>query len=236
MSVISRLNSPVMYLICGGIVAFVAAVCVLFAVRAWRAGKAIGMDPAVMKKVVTASASFSVFPALAILLGVIALSGALGIHYETQVAQGAAEQAGISLSGSEMTVSAFSTIALLMSVCIMWGMVLNLFLNKRYTNRIARPAKEGKGDSFADHAMTAMFVGLVSTYLGSYLGQWISGNGRFTFSGSLLPLLTAGCGALGMAVMTVLADKSGKKWLEAFSLALAMLFAMGCAVLLKTVL
>ncbi len=249
MSVISRLNSPVMYLICGGIVAFVAAVCVLFAVRAWRAGKAIGMDPAVMKKVVTASASFSVFPALAILLGVIALSGALGIpwpwlrlsvigalHYETQVAQGAAEQAGISLSGSEMTVSAFSTIALLMSVCIMWGMVLNLFLNKRYTNRIARPAKEGKGESFADHAMTAMFVGLVSTYLGSYLGQWISGNGRFTFSGSLLPLLTAGCGALGMAVMTALADKSGKKWLEAFSLALAMLFAMGCAVLLKTVL
>ena len=64
LSVISRLNSPVMYLICGGIVAFVAAVCVLFAVRAWRAGKAIGMDPAVMKKVVTASASFSVFPAL----------------------------------------------------------------------------------------------------------------------------------------------------------------------------
>ena len=60
MSVINELSSPAMYLICGSIVAFVALVCVVFAVRAWRAGKAIGMDPAVLKRVVTASASFSV--------------------------------------------------------------------------------------------------------------------------------------------------------------------------------
>ena len=134
MNVIQQLSSPTMYLICGGIIVFIATVCVIFAVRAWRAGKAIGMDTAVLKRVVTSSASFSVLPAVGILLGVIALSGALGIpwpwlrlsvigalHYETQVAQGAAEQVGIQLSGSEMTASAFATIALLMSVCIMWG-------------------------------------------------------------------------------------------------------------------
>ena len=124
MNVIQQLSSPTMYLICGGIIAFIATVCVIFAVRAWRAGKAIGMDTAVLKRVVTSSASFSVLPAVGILLGVIALSGALGIpwpwlrlsvigalHYETQVAQGAAEQVGIQLSGSEMTASAFSTIS-----------------------------------------------------------------------------------------------------------------------------
>nr|AHF24733.1 putative membrane protein [uncultured bacterium Contig12] len=190
---LSKLSSPTMYLICGGIVLFVAVICVVFAVRAWRAGKAIGMDTAVLKRVVTSSASFSVLPAVGILLGVIALSGALGtpwpwlrlsvigaLHYETQVAEGAAEQVGIHLSGSEMTAGAFSTIALLMSVCIMWGMVLNLFLNKRYTRRLAQPAKHSDVTSFGDEAMTAMFIGLVSAYLGSYLGQWISGNGVFT--------------------------------------------------------
>ena len=246
MSVISQLSSPVMYLICGGIVAFVAAVCVVFAVRAWKAGIAIGMDPAVLRRVVTSSASFSVLPAVGILLGVIALSGALGIpwpwlrlsvigalHYETQVAQGAAEQVGIHLSGSEMTAQAFTTIALLMSVCIMWGMILNLFLNKKYTGRLARSGEKKQGASFGDAAMTAMFVGLVSAYLGSYLGQWISGEGRFAFRGSPLPLLTALCAGACMALLTFLAEKKKLRWLEDFSLALSMLFGMACAVLLR---
>lgn len=246
MEVFNLLSSPVMYLICGGIILFVAAVCVVFAVRAWRAGKAIGMDTAVLRRVVTSSASFSVLPAVGILLGVIALSGALGIpwpwlrlsvigalHYETQVAQGAAEQVGIHLSGSEMTASAFATIALLMSVCIMWGMILNLFLNKKYTRRLSRPKDGKEGGSFGDKAMTAMFIGLVSAYIGSYLGQWISGNGMFTFSGSLLPLLTAACAAAVMAMLTFIAEKKQLHWLEDVSLALSMLAGMGCAVLLN---
>ncbi len=245
MSVIHQLSSPVLYLICGGIIAFVAVVCVIFAVRAWRAGKAIGMDTAVLRRVVTASASFSVLPALAILLGVIALSGSLGIpwpwlrlsvigalHYETQVAQGAAEQVGITLSGSDMTASAFSTIALLMSLCIAGGMVLNLFLNKKYTVRLNRSDEEKSGSSFGNLAMTAMFIGLVSVYLGSYLGQWISGKGLFSFSGPVLPLLTALCSAAAMAVLTLISEKRNLKWMEDFSLALSMLIGMGCAVLL----
>lgn len=249
MNVLSKLSSPVMYLICGGIVFFVAAVCAVFAVRAWRAGKALGMDPAVLRRVVTSSASFSVLPAVGILLGVIALSGSLGIpwpwlrlsvigalHYETQVAEGAAEQMGIHLGGSGMTAGAFATIALLMSVCIMWGMILNLFLNKRYTNRLARAGagkKDAPGASFGDTAMTAMFIGLVSAYLGSYLGEWISGEGRLTFSGSALHLLTALAAAGAMALLTWIAEKRKASWLEDVSLALSMLFGMACAVLLQ---
>jgi len=246
LEMLDKLSSPTMYLICGAIVFFVAAVCVVFAVRAWRAGKAIGMDTAVLRRVVTSSASFSVLPAVGILLGVVALSGALGIpwpwlrlsvigalHYETQVAEGAAEQVGIHLSGSEMTAGAFSTIALLMSVCIMWGMLLNLFLNKKYTHRLARPAGQSGAASFGDEAMTAMFIGLVSAYLGSYLGQWISGNGSFTLSGNAVPLCTALCAAAMMALLTCIAEKGRLKWLEDVSLALSMLFGMTCAALLQ---
>ena len=246
MDIMERLSSPVMYLICGGIIFFVAVVCVVFAIRAWRAGIAIGMDAALLKRVVVASASFSVLPAVAILLGVIALSGALGIpwpwlrlsvigalHYETQVAQGAAEQVGIALSGSEMTASAFVTIALLMSLCICWGMVLNLFLNRKYTNRLTRSS--GGGSGFGDTAMTAMFIGLVSVYLGSYLGKWISGDGVFSFAGSPIPLLTALCAGCMMMLLTLLSERMRWKWLEDFSLALSMLFGMGCAALLSAV-
>ena len=155
----NQLNSPVMFLICGSIVLVVALTCVVFAVRAYRAGKAIGMDVNKMKRTIVASATFAVLPSIGILLGVIALSGNLGtawpwlrlsvigaLHYETQVAGAAAEAVGMkSLSMDYMTPGSFATIALLMSVCIIWGMVFSLFNCKRYTRRLGAGGGENDG-------------------------------------------------------------------------------------------
>ena len=71
MGILSLLNSAPMYAICGGIIAFVAAVCIVFMVRAYRAGIAMGMDPVKLKRAITSSATFSVLPSVGILLGVI---------------------------------------------------------------------------------------------------------------------------------------------------------------------
>ena len=169
--ILEQLNSTPMYLICGGIVAFVAIVCLIFLVRAYKAGVALGMDTTKMKRVIVSSATFSVLPSVGILLGVIALSGSLGIpwpwlrlsvigalHYETQVAQAAAEQVGMSkLSAAEMTPKSFATIALLMSVCIMWGMILSIFFNKKYSKKLGTDGGSSKA-GFGDKAMTAMFI------------------------------------------------------------------------------
>ena len=245
---ISQLNSIPLYLICGGIVAFVAVVCVIFMIRAYRAGIAIGMDPGRLKRTLTSSVTFSVLPSVGILLGVIALSGSLGtpwpwlrlsvigaLHYETQVAQAAAEQVGIgSLSASAMTPEAFATIALLMSVCIMWGMVLSLCFNKGYLKRLAGGKKEkstGK-KGFGDMAMSAMFIGLVSTYIGSYIGGFVSGNGMFSFKGDLTPIIVAAVSALVMSGFIYLCEKKKMVWLESFSIAASMLAGMLAAILL----
>ena len=245
MSVLDLLNSGTMYLICGVIVAFVAAVCIIFMIMAWRAGKAIGMDTEKMKRAVTSSATFTLLPSIGILLGVIALSGSLGIpwpwlrlsvigalHYETQVADAAAEQLGLRLSANQMTASAFATIALLMSICIMWGMVLTVLFNKRYLRRLggSRPSEKKTG-GFGDLAMTAMFIGMVSAYLGSYLGAFVSGNGLFTFSGYWTPLLVAAVSAAAMAVFCYFSEKKNKPWLDSFSIAGSMLIGMLSAVL-----
>ena len=172
MTILSQLNSPVMYLICGGIIGFVALVCVFFALRAWKAGLAIGMDKTKMKRAVVSSATFAVLPSVGILLGVIALAGSLGtpwpwlrlsvigaLHYETQVAEAAAEAAGLpGLNATHMTAQGFTTIALLMSLCIMWGMLLSILFNKKYLKKLQTP-KTGKtggtGGGFGDVAMTA---------------------------------------------------------------------------------
>lgn len=246
MSILSKLNSAPMYLICGGIIAFVAVVCVIFLVRAYRAGIAMGIDRTRMNRVITSSATFSLLPSVGILLGVIALSGSLGtpwpwlrlsvigaLHYETQVAQAAAEQVGMStLSAAEMTPSGFTTIALLMSICIMWGMVLSVFFNKRYTQKLGRSGRSA-GGGFGDLAMTAMFIGLVSAYIGSYIGGLVSGNGLFTFSGDWMPLLVVAVSGLVMAGFVYLAEKKRQAWVESFSIAGSMLVGMAAAVVVS---
>ena len=243
MSVLEQLNGGGVYLICGSIVAFIAIVCVIFMVRAWRAGKALGMDVTRMKRAVTASATFSVLPSVGILLGVLALSGKLGtpwpwlrlsvigaLHYETQVADAAAEQLGV----QQMTVQAFPTIALLMSICIMWGMVLSTLFNKKYLRRLQQGGgkQTRPGGGFGDKAMAAMFIGMVSAYIGSYVGGWISGGGLFTFSGSWTPLAVVLVAALAMAVFTYFSEKKGMAWLDNFSIAGSMLIGMLAAVLI----
>ena len=247
MSILSQLNSPPIYAICGGIVAFVAAICVVFMVRAWRAGIALGMDRTKMRRVITASVTFSALPSVGILLGVIALSGSLGtpwpwlrlsvvgaLHYETQVAQTAAEQVGMSsLSAAEMTPGAFTTIALLMSACIMWGMVLSILFSKRYLGRLSGGGgRGGAGAGFGDRAMTAMFIGLICAYVGSYVGTFVSG-GRFPFNGDWSPLAVAGLSGLAMAGCLYLSETRGMAWLESFAIAGSMLGGMAGAVLLR---
>ena len=130
---LQKLNAPILYVIVGAAVLAVGAMCVVFLIKSWRAGLAIGMDRKVLKKAIISSATFSVLPAFSILLGVIALSGSLGIplpwlrlsvignlQYEINVAQIAAT--GIGLSGlriTEMTPQAFVTIALVMTCGIL---------------------------------------------------------------------------------------------------------------------
>ncbi len=242
------LNSPVIYLICGVIILFVAVMCVILLIRSYRAGIKLGMDKGKLRRAITSSATFSVFPSIGILLGVIALSGSLGtpwpwlrlsvigaLHYETQVAQAAAEAVGIGgLSSESMTAEAFATIALLMSVCIMWGMILSFFFNKKYTDKLKSKdsgSSKEKKPGFGDTAMAAMFIGLISAYLGSYIGGFISGKGLFTFSGDLTPIIVSLVSALVMALFTFLAEKKHLVWLDSISVACSMFVGMLAAII-----
>ena len=244
MTVLEQMNSWPMYLICGAVILFVLAMSVFFMIRAWKAGVAIGMDKAKLRRTVTSSITFTLLPSISILLGVIALSGSLGVplpwvrlsvigalHYETSVADIAARAIGLSgLNISEMTPAAYTTIALVMSAGIIWSMVFTVFLNKRYLGRLQAPrGKKGKaaaGKKFGDVAMVAMFIGLVAAYVGSYIGT-------FTSTGNVVPLVVLVVSALAMAVFTWLTEKKNLKWLDNFSVAGSMLIGMAAAVIVS---
>lgn len=239
MSVLSQMNSLPIYLMCGAVILFVLAMSIFFFVRAWRAGIAVGIDKTKLRRAVTSSITFTLLPSISILLGVIALSGSLGVplpwlrlsvigalHYETSVADIAARAIGLTgLNASEMTPTAFTTIALVMSAGIIWGMVLTIFLNKRYLGRLQKPkANTGGKKGFGDVAMVSMFIGLVAAYVGSYIGT-------FTSTGNYLPLIVLIASAAAMAVFTYFAEKKNQRWLDNFSVAGSMLFGMAVAVL-----
>ena len=244
-TLLSRLNSPAMYSIVVLAIALVVAMCIFFMVKSWRAGVQIGMNKAVLRKAVISSATFTLLPAFSVLLGVVALSGSMGIplpwlrlsvignlQYEVNVAQIAATGVGLSgLKITELTPEAFVTIALVMTAGILGGAVLCLFTLKAYTRKLSgKPRAAGSAKkTFGDWAMVAMFVGMCAAYIGSYVGQ-------AAVEGSFLALLTAIVAAFAMAVCEYLERKKNMQWLENFDLAASMLIAMAVCVLLGGVL
>ena len=243
---LSSVNSGSFYLLVAGILGFITIMCFVFLVKSYRAGIKIGMDEKVLKKTITASATFTLLPSISILLGVIALSGTLGVpfswlrlsvvgalQYELNVAEIAAQSIGLSgLRVDELSIGAFVTIALVMTVGILGGVACCILFLKKYLGKIQKaPKKENNGKpGFGAHATTAMFVGLCAAYIGSYIGKAIPREGY-----DIMPLFVAVVAALVMAVFEYFIQKKGKAALDNFSLAASMLVAMAAAVVFQLV-
>ena len=64
-------NSLPFYAVVAAVLAFVVAMCVIFLVKSYKAGIALGMDPKALKKVMTSSATFTLLPSKPIQLNTI---------------------------------------------------------------------------------------------------------------------------------------------------------------------
>ena len=223
MIILDQLSSAPLYLISGVIILYVLGMSVFFLIRAYKAGVAVGMDKVKLRRTIPSSVTFSILPSVSILLGVIALSGTLGLplpwlrlsvvgalHYETSVADIAARAIGLSgLNAAEMTARAFTPIALLMTVGIIWGVVCVALFGKKYHSKLQRTGgKKSGGRSFGDDAMTAMFIGLITAYIGSYVGQLVQlKSGQLVVTGEYLQLVALIASGLAMAGFSFLAEK-----------------------------
>ena len=241
---LSSVNSGIFYLLVAGILGFITMMCFVFLVKSYKAGVKIGIDKKLLKKTITASATFTLLPSISILLGVIALSGTLGVpfswlrlsvvgalQYELNVAEIAAQSIGLSgLRVDELSIGAFVTIALVMTVGIVGGVVCCILFLKKYLGKIQKaPKKENSGKpGYGAHATTAMIVGLCAAYIGSYIGKAIPRDGQ-----DLMPLIVSVIAAAVMSVFEYFIQKKGKTALENFSLAASMLVAMAAAVFIK---
>jgi len=232
-----NVNSPFMFVAVGIIIVLVLAQSVFFLVRAWRQALQLGIDKEKLKSVVKSSAVFTVVPAISILIGVIALSKKLGLPlpwlrlsvigaltYETAAAEAAANALGTSIgdASSLLTASQFTTIAWVMTLGIMAGVILTPLISKKLLSGVDKLEKRDK--RWGEILMSALFMGMISAFLGMIFGK--VGEGLTGW----IPVFVMLASMVIMLICAVLIKKLKAKWLEDYALPISMIGAMALAI------
>ncbi len=246
-----------MYALGAFVTIFIIGGALYFALIAYRQAKRLEMEKSVLRKTVISSISFSILPSIGIFIGVITMAGLLGIplpwirlsvvgalHYELMAVSVAAE--GVTLT--TLTTESFVTIAFAMTISIIWGGLFALFLFKKYQQKVVNKATSGSTGGFGKLLFDAVFIGMVSAYLGDAFAKilkyetrvvvdgtyLIDGEGNYVYEDNrtFVPLVVFFASMGAMALIDVLIKKAKLTWLENFQLALSMIFGMMVAVVL----
>ena len=228
-------NSALMYCMTAIVIAFVIAMSIRFIVMAWKRAKKIGMDPKMLRRVAVSSAIFTIAPAVSILLGVIALSRALGfplpwlrlsvigaLTYETPAAASAASAMGTDLSNLITDPVTFAAIAWVMTLGIIPGPVLVPTIGKKIENGVMRIRQ--KDEKWGSLFMTALFLGMISAFLGMIFATVSEGLRGW------IPCFVMIASALIMCVCAVFVKLLRWKWMEDYALPISMLGGMALSI------
>ena len=234
-----NVNSPILYVLVGAIIALVLAQSVFFLVRAVKRAKELGLQTSTIKKTISSAAVFTVAPAIAVLVGVVALSKSLGVAlpwlrlsvigsltYETVAAGNALEAAGMNAGTTVTDASLFITIAWVMTIGIAAGLILVPFVTKRIQSGLSKVGMKDKkwGEIFNN----AMFLGMISAFLG-YVFCDFSNVFRGDTS-ALIPVLVMGASALIMVACGLLARYPRMKWMLDYALPFSLIGGMAMAI------
>lgn len=228
-------NDGFLYLIVAIVITFVVLQSVAFLVKAWKRGKALGMNTSTLKKTVISSAVFTIAPAVAILLGVIALSKALGfplpwlrlsvigaLTYETTAAATAASALGASLSDKITDPEIFAAIAWVMTVGIVPGLILVPLFGQKIEGTLAK--LKSKDQKWGDLFMTSLFLGMISAFLGVIFADISEGLTGW------IPVFVMIAAAIVMALCGVIKMVFKAKWVEDYALPISMLSGMALSI------
>lgn len=235
-----NLNSTFLYLVAGIFIVFVLIQSTFFLIRALNEGKKMNMDKQILKKTVKSSIVFTIAPAIAILLGVISLSKFLGlplpwlrlsilgaITYELTAAASAASSVGISIADAIGSAETYITIVWVMTLGIIPSMLLiPLFLKKLQGGMSVLKEHD---PIWSEHFMTAIFLGMISAFLGVVFKDVSLGITGFI---SVFVMMFS---ALVMVINGMLINHLGIKSLKDYALPISMLSGMAFSIYITSV-
>ena len=240
-----NVNHPILFVLAGIIIAVVMGQSVYFLTKALKRSKELGMDQSKIRKTIQTAALFTIAPAMAIVISVLALSKKLGLalpwlrlsvvgsmSYETIAASNALQAMGQSLgSGTELTAQQYVNVLLVMTISIMVGIILVPLIGKKLQSGLSNLSK--RDAKWADIFQSALFLGMISAFVGYVFCDlsrlWNPVEGYSPTSG-LIPVLVM---VVSMAVMVccgLLMRKPRLKWLSEYALPISLVAGMASAI------
>lgn len=244
-----NVNSPIIFVMVGIIIAAVLGQSIFFLVRALKRAKEKGMSSEVLKKTITSAALFTIAPAIAILVGVISLSKSLGVAlpwlrlsvigsltYETVAAGSALTALGKTLNDIITDPSDFVTVVWVMTMGIIIGLIIVPLFTKKIKSGVDKIGMKDKkwGEIFSN----ALFLGMISAFLGYVFcdvtrvfekNPQVNGVAVGRFSG-FIPVLVMLVSAVVMAVCGLLSKKLKQRWITDYALPISLICGMASAI------
>lgn len=258
-----NVNSPIIFILVGIIILAVLGQSVYFLYRALKRAKEKGMDMSKIRKTITGSAISTIAPAVSILVGVVTLSKSLGIalpwlrlsvigslSYETIAAERAVSELGQGLGQEISSASAFVTVAWVMTLGILIGLILAPLLTKKIQGGMNKIGMKDK--KWAETFNNAMFLGMISAFLGFVFshvsrlwdqgarqvtekilqsdGSYIEKVTEVSSTSGLIPVCVMAVSAVLMAICGVVAKVLHQRWMNDYALPISLVGGMACAI------
>lgn len=205
----------------------IAAICVYYLLLCMRKAKEMGISKQKVNEIIKSTAIFSIVPSIAIAIGLVTLVIVIGIpyawfrlsvigsvSYELMASNMALSTLKLDLANADA--DAFGLIMWVMCVPITSTVLANIFVCKPMhlgTMRVGSGDKKW-GALSQTTFMTALLVVLIVPMI----------------FGGLVGLLTFVTSALIAVVVSMLAKKTGAKWMNDFILAICLIGAMGMSI------
>jgi hypothetical protein len=238
------INHPILFVLVAIGVLAVLGQSVYFLVKALRRAKAIGMDQKKLRKTIQTAAVFTIAPAVSIVISVIALSKSLGLplpwlrlsvvgslSYETIAAENAVSAMGLTLGKIQnLTASQYVTIVLVMTISIMVGIWLVPVIGKKLLGGMK--SLNNKDAKWADVLQNAMFIGMISAFLGyvfcDFSRLWTPG--EYSPTSGLVPVCVMAVSAVVMLLCGLLMKKFKWQWVNDYALPISLIIGMASAI------
>ena len=232
-------NHPLLFVLSGILVAVVLVQSIWFLVKALRRAKALGMDKAKLRKLIISAATFTVAPAVAIVISVMTLAKDLGIalpwmrlsvvgslSYETIAASNSVNAMGLKFGESSLNASQFATVTIVMTVSIMVGIWLVPLVAKRMQNGMI--SMENRDKKWSELFSNAMFIGMISAFVGFVFCDFST-----IFEGDpsgLIPVCVMAVSMIVTVLAGVLVKKTGWRWVSDYALPISLIAGMASAI------
>lgn len=225
-------GSPLLYALTAAGLGSIILMCVYFYRNCRARAMELGIPKETLSQVCRSTVAVSIVPSVAIVVGMAALSAAVGapwawfrlsvvgsLVYELISSQMASAALGVDLTAAgDLDGSVFCTVMIVMSIGIICGVVINALIGKQIINGSAKLGSIGGG--FGDIINASFMIAIMAIFV-----TFNVASGGLT---ALAVLLTSAVITVGM---NWIIHHTGWKQLASFSLAITMFLSMGSALL-----